>query len=66
MMCFPEVQKKAQAELDRVVGTDRLPNAADREHLPYIRALCWEVFRWGPNVPIGGRDGSDDTGLAGH
>ncbi|EPS98969.1 hypothetical protein FOMPIDRAFT_1125292 [Fomitopsis schrenkii] len=53
MMCYPEVQRKAQAEIDRVVGTDRLPSIADREQLPYIRALCWEVLRWQTNVPVG-------------
>lgn len=53
MMCYPEVQRKAQAEIDRVVGTDRLPSIKDRERLPYIRALCWEVLRWQPNAPLG-------------
>ncbi|EPS98990.1 hypothetical protein FOMPIDRAFT_1050990 [Fomitopsis schrenkii] len=53
MMCFPEAQKKAQEEIDRVIGSDRLPSVADRERLPYVRALCWEVLRWRPIAPLG-------------
>ncbi|KAG2141325.1 cytochrome P450 [Suillus clintonianus] len=46
MTLFPHVQKKAQAEIDAVVGTDRLPSFADRDSLPYIEALVKEVLRW--------------------
>ncbi len=53
MATHPEVQKKAQAEIDKVVGTDRTPTLDDREHLPYIVALVKEVNRWGPVVPRG-------------
>lgn len=53
MMCYPEAQKKAQREIDAVIGNDRLPTLADRERLPYVNALCWEVFRWNPVVPQG-------------
>lgn len=31
MLLHPEVQKKAQEELDRVIGRDRLPELSDRE-----------------------------------
>jgi len=51
MALFPEVAKKAQAEIDAVVGNDRLPTFADREHLPYVDALVKEVFRWNSVVP---------------
>lgn len=51
MTLHPEVQKKAQAELDRVVGSDRLPNLADTDLLPYLGALVNEVLRWSPVVP---------------
>ena len=44
MVCYPEVQMKAQAELDRVV-TGRLPNFGDMPDLPYISALVNEVLR---------------------
>lgn len=53
MALHPEVQAKAQAELDRVVGPDRLPQVADRDSLPYIAAVMREVFRWQPIVPVG-------------
>jgi hypothetical protein len=43
MALHPEIQAKAQAELDAVVGNHRLPGYDDREHLPYIDALCKEV-----------------------
>lgn len=53
MTCYPEAQKKAQEELDRVVGTDRLPIFADRDDLPYVEALVTEIFRWNPVAPLG-------------
>ncbi|GKT42927.1 O-methylsterigmatocystin oxidoreductase [Colletotrichum spaethianum] len=53
MMVYPEAQQNAQAEIDRVVGQDRLPNVQDRESLPYIEALVKEVMRWHPIGPMG-------------
>ena len=53
MSCFPEVQRKAQTELDAVIGDDRLPTIADRERLPYLNALVLEVLRWMPVAPMG-------------
>ncbi|KAG2151901.1 cytochrome P450 [Suillus cothurnatus] len=53
MTLFPDVQKKAQAEIDAVVGPDRLPSLADRASLPYIEALAKEVLRWNVVAPIG-------------
>lgn len=53
MSLFPEVQKRAQAEIDSVVGQDRLPSYKDREHLPYCEVLVQEVYRWFSVVPIG-------------
>ncbi|TFK73308.1 cytochrome P450 [Pluteus cervinus] len=50
---YPEVQKKARAEILRVIGTTRLPAFEDRPALPYIEALCREVHRWRPAVPAG-------------
>ncbi|KAF7375542.1 putative monooxygenase [Mycena sanguinolenta] len=49
----PSVQCKAQEEIDRVIGPDRLPVIQDRASLPYVRALMAEVFRWHPAVPLG-------------
>ncbi|KAJ4190449.1 hypothetical protein NW767_011271 [Fusarium falciforme] len=53
MLLFPDVQQKAQEELDRVVGSDRLPEFEDRENLPYVNALIKETLRWLPVVPVG-------------
>ncbi|KAK0236120.1 cytochrome P450 [Armillaria nabsnona] len=50
---YPEVQAKAQAELDTVVGPTRLPNFDDRPQLPYIDAILLESLRWNPVVPMG-------------
>jgi hypothetical protein len=53
MTLHPEVMKKAQAEIDAVVGSDRLPGFEDRENLPYVDALAKEVLRWNSVVPTG-------------
>ena len=53
MVLFPEAQHKAQQELDRVVGTNRLPTWEDEEHLPYVRGLIKEVLRWRPVNKLG-------------
>lgn len=53
MIRFPEVQERAQEEIDRVVGSGRLPSCDDREKLPYIDALVKEATRWWPIAPMG-------------
>jgi cytochrome P450 len=53
MTAFPEVQRRAQAEIDAVVGRDRLPTFADAPRLPYVRAIIKEVLRWRPSIPLG-------------
>ena len=53
MVMHPEVQRKAQAEIDRVIGGGRLPTLADQPNLPYVDALVKEVFRWQQVVPLG-------------
>lgn len=50
---FPEVQKRAHAEIDRVVGSERLPEFADEDKLPYITAIIKEILRWAAFVPFG-------------
>ncbi|KAG8164966.1 hypothetical protein KVR01_005241 [Diaporthe batatas] len=42
---YPEIQRRAQQELDRVVGRDRLPTVEDEADLPYVRAIVKEVER---------------------
>ncbi|KAG5952497.1 hypothetical protein E4U58_000765 [Claviceps cyperi] len=53
LILYPEVQRRAQQEIDEVVGGDRLPEFQDRDHLPYVNALVKETYRWMPVVPIG-------------
>ncbi|KAH8103589.1 cytochrome P450 [Cristinia sonorae] len=53
MALYPEVQKKAQSELDRIIGSDRLPTPADAENIPLIRAIAMETLRWMPVTPFG-------------
>lgn len=53
MILHPDIQRKAQAEVDSVVGNDRLPNVTDRTSLPYVRSVLTEVLRWNPAVPMG-------------
>ncbi|ESK82445.1 cytochrome p450 [Moniliophthora roreri MCA 2997] len=48
MLCFPEYQVKAQQEIDRVVGSERLPDLGDKDSLPYCNAIMREVSRWLP------------------
>ena len=54
MALYPEVQKKAQAEIDAVVGPNRLPDFEDRPFLPYINAVVKESMRWHLVLPLGG------------
>jgi cytochrome P450 len=53
MLAHPEVQKRAQKELDNVLAMDRLPTFADRSELPYIDCIAWECLRWHPVLPLG-------------
>ena len=45
MVLNPDVQRRAQAELDEVIGDSRFPTIDDKESLPYVKALCLELLR---------------------
>ncbi|KAI0326116.1 cytochrome P450 [Cubamyces sp. BRFM 1775] len=53
MIMYPDVQKRAQQELDALVGPDRLPESTDRPSLTYISAIVKEVLRWHILTPLG-------------
>ena len=53
MTLYPEVQRKAQAEIDQIVGNSRLPDFSDEVTLPYVQAVLKEVLRWHPVTPLG-------------
>jgi cytochrome P450 len=55
MTLFPDVQTKAQAEIDAVVGDERLPTLADRERLPYLCAVIDEILRFALVIPTPAR-----------
>ena len=52
MSLYPDVQAKAQAEIERVCGRSRLPEMADTDSLPYVQAIMYEVLRWHAIVPL--------------
>ncbi|XP_032737824.1 cytochrome P450 1B1 [Lontra canadensis] len=49
---YPEVQARVQAELDQVVGRDRLPCLDDQPKLPYVMAFLYEAMRFSSFVPV--------------
>ncbi|GLJ32054.1 hypothetical protein SUGI_0645440 [Cryptomeria japonica] len=48
----PHTMKRAQAELEEVVGRERRVEESDMDHLPYLRAVVKEVFRLHPVAPL--------------
>ncbi|KAI0745142.1 cytochrome P450 [Earliella scabrosa] len=52
MASHPEVQARAQAELEAVIGPHRLPTYDDWPDLPYVSAVLKECLRWRPVVPL--------------
>ena len=52
MVVNPEVQEKAQAQIDALLGDTRLPTLEDRPFLPFIDAVFWETLRYSPVVPL--------------
>ncbi|KAF8444934.1 cytochrome P450 [Boletus edulis BED1] len=52
MTLYPEVFRKAQVEIDAVVGYERLPTIGDRDELPYVNAICKELLRWNAVSPL--------------
>ncbi|TFK20076.1 O-methylsterigmatocystin oxidoreductase [Coprinopsis marcescibilis] len=53
MLKHPEVQRKAQTEIDAVTGGDRLPVPEDMADLPYVEAIVKEAMRWFTVAPMG-------------
>ncbi|KDQ11849.1 hypothetical protein BOTBODRAFT_34941 [Botryobasidium botryosum FD-172 SS1] len=53
MALYPDVQRKAQAEIDEVVKHGALPTFEDRDRLPYIGLLIKELQRWKPVLNLG-------------
>ncbi|KAG7087487.1 hypothetical protein E1B28_013449 [Marasmius oreades] len=51
MVAYPDVQARAQREINEVVGS-RPPEFSERENLPYIEAILSETLRWNPVTPL--------------
>ena len=47
------VQKKAQEELEQVVGANAQVRMADRQHMPYFQAMIMDLIRLSDIHPIG-------------
>ncbi|KIJ15631.1 hypothetical protein PAXINDRAFT_114873 [Paxillus involutus ATCC 200175] len=52
MVLHPEVQEKVHAQIDVVVGKDRIPTLDDRPSLTYVDAIMRETLRWHPLAPL--------------
>lgn len=52
LLRHPNVMRKLQAELDTVVGTDRIVAETDLPALPYLQAVVKEIFRLYPPAPL--------------
>lgn len=63
LVANPIIQARVQAELDLVVGKDRLPDFSDRSRLPYLHCVIMETLRWGAATPVGvpHRTSQEDT-----
>ena len=53
MTLHPDVQARAQAEIDALTQQARLPSYADRPALPYLDAVIKEIHRWQPVTRLG-------------
>lgn len=45
MILHPECQRRAQEEIDAVIGSERLPEFTDRKSLPYVECVLQETLR---------------------
>ncbi len=50
MVLHPDAFKRAQQEMDLVVGRSRLPDFDDRANLPYLDCVISEVLRCAQHI----------------
>ncbi|KAE8443942.1 hypothetical protein EG329_001252 [Mollisiaceae sp. DMI_Dod_QoI] len=53
LILYPDVQRKARAEIDAVTGGDRLPTFEDRPNMTYLEHVIEETTRCVPLSPLG-------------
>ena len=52
MTLHPEIQRRAQQEIDSVTGGERLPDFSDLKLMPFTEAVFQETMRWGCPVTL--------------
>lgn len=52
MTIHPDIQRRAQAEIDSVIGHERLPRMDDKDSLPFLDCIIQELHRVSPAVPV--------------
>ena len=52
MVLHPEIQLKAQAEIENIVGSSRVVSDSDIPNLPYLQAIVKECLRVHPPGPL--------------
>nr|UYK53797.1 flavonoid 3',5' hydroxylase [Phaseolus vulgaris] len=52
MLKNPSIMKKAQEEMDQVIGRERRLKESDIPNLPYFQAICKETYRKHPSTPL--------------
>ncbi|KAH0895486.1 hypothetical protein HID58_045054 [Brassica napus] len=62
----PEIMKKAQQEIEQVVGDKRLVQESDLCNLSYIQAVVKETLRLHPGGPIFVRESNEECAVAGY
>lgn len=53
LLLYPHIQVRGHAELDNVIGSERMPTLDDMPNLPYVRACVKEILRWHPVAILG-------------
>jgi len=62
----PDIMRKVHHEIDAVTGRDRLPTFDDYPRLPLVDAVCKEVLRWKPVIPLGAPTNICSSEIYGH
>ncbi|KAM9316093.1 cytochrome P450 2K6-like [Gastrophryne carolinensis] len=66
MMKYPEIQKKVQDEIDKVIGSSE-PHSSHRKQMPYTDAVIHEIQRFANIAPIPSpRAANQDVNLKGY
>ena len=56
MVLYPDAQKRAQEEIDSILGHGHFPHFGDVDALPYLKAVLNELLRWACLAPLGQTD----------